>query len=468
MLMIKKPAHELIRLLKEREITSEELTRLFLARIREVNPVLNAVVQMNEEETLATARKADLAIAQGKKLGRLHGLPLTIKDTIDIKGFKNTYGSYLFQDYQPKVEGTCVTRLREAGAVILGLTNVPELLTAFETDNLIYGKTTNPHDGTRTCGGSSGGEAAIISAFGSPLGLGNDGAGSIRIPAHFCGVTGFKPTQGLIPTTGVSSPEAGAGCLQPYGTCGPIARSAEDLYLALSVLSGPDKCDPNVPPVTLGDFANVDIGQLKVAYFTDNGIVSASKDIEQAVLDAAAILAEHGAKVEEVRPKNIEKSFKYHWETFFTLADGGETVQSFVQSLPEEKISFLRKIFHHNATKDNLTNVELNQRFLEISEFKHGMYQFLNQYDLLICPPCATTAKLHGESINSFKDFSYTMAFNISGSPAVVVPFAVSKDGLPIGVQIVANLWKDHVALAAAKIIEKYYPNLSDEQKAHY
>lgn len=459
--LIQLPAHKLIELIKTKEVSSKEVAKAFLARIQEVNPKLNAVIQLDEKNTLECAKKADLAISRGESLGALHGLPITIKDTIDITGYHNTYGSRLYDSYIPQYEGTCISRLRAAGAVFLGLTNVPELLSAYESDNLIYGKTNNPYNLNRSAGGSSGGEAAIIAALGSPLGLGSDGGGSIRLPAHYCGIAGIKPTQGLIPLTGVSLPSVGVGCLQPVGTCGPMARFVDDLSLALSVLCGPDGIDPGCPPVVLGDLTRVNISRLKIAYFTDNGITKPSQDIIDATLNAVHFFADLGAQVEEARPEGIEKTFELHWEPFFTRCDGGDSVSKVFKNLPLDQVSPLRLQFNQDAKKYHLTTKDFNQRCAEIGLFKWNTYRFLNQYDLLICPPCATTAKNHGECFNEVKDFTYTMSFNNSGSPAVVVPFAVSAEGLPIGVQIVANLWKDHIALAAAKALEhSYHPAL--------
>lgn len=465
--IIKQPANKLVQLIQEKQLSSEEVTYAFLRRIQEVNPSLNAVIQIDEVSTLQQAKKADRALARGELLGPLHGLPITIKDTIDIFGYRNTYGSHLYDDYQPKEEGTCVKRLRSAGAVVLGLTNAPELLTAYESDNLIYGATNNPYALDRTAGGSSGGEAAIIAAHGSPLGLGTDGGGSIRLPAHYCGIAGIKPTQGLIPLTGIALPGAGAGCLQPFGTCGPMARFVDDLILGLSVLSGPDQCDPSAPPVMMNNPTHIDISKLKIAYFTDNGIVTPTQDIIDVTLSAVKTLADLGASVEEARPQDIEKTFELHWQPFFTLCDGGETVSHFLDKLSTDQISPLRKQYNKDAKKYNLTTAELNQRFAEIAQFKRQTYQFLNRYDIIICPPCATTAKRHGQCLNEIKDFTYTMSFNNSGSPAVVIPFGVSKEGLPIGVQVVANLWKDYVALAVANVLEKHYCEKSKNNDTH-
>lgn len=457
--LIRQPAHKIVKFIKNKMVSSVEVTRAFLDRIHEVNSSLNAVIQMNEEISLQQAQKADQAIRAGDELGPLHGLPITIKDTIDIFGYRNTYGSALYSDYKPTKEGTCITRLRNAGAVILGLTNSPELLTAFESSNLIYGATNNPYNLKLSAGGSSGGEAAIISTHGSPLGLGSDGGGSIRVPAHFCGIAGIKPTQGLIPSTGVALPGSGAGCLQTFGTLGPMARFVDDLALALSVLSGPDGFDPNVPPVKFDKSSEVDISKLKVAYFTDNGIVTPTTEIVVTTMNAVKALSKLGADVEEARPLGIEKTYELHWETFFTLCDAGESVNSFTKEMSSDQISPLRKQFNEDAKKHSLTATELNQRFFEIAQFKRNTFNFLNKYDIIICPPCATTAKPHGQSFNHIRDFTYTMSFNNTGSPAVVIPFGKSIEGMPIGVQVVANLWKDHIALAVAKALESYRNN---------
>ena len=455
--IINLPANKLVRLIKDKDLSSEEVTRAFIKRIEEVNPRLNAVVQMDFASTLKSAKEADKQLARGNDLGVMHGLPITIKDTIDIFGYKNTYGSNLYANYTPEKEGTCVTRLRKAGAVILGTTNAPELLTAYESDNLIYGATNNPHNLKLSAGGSSGGEASIIAAKGSPFGLGTDGGGSIRLPAHYCGISGIKPTQGFIPVTGIALPFAGAGCLQGFGSCGPMARFIDDLTLGMSVLTGPDKLDPNVPPVKFKNPAEVDVKSLKVAYFTDNGIVKPSQEIIDTTMQAVGLLQSLGMSVTEARPAGIERTFELHWEPFFTMCDGGETVSSFFKDLKEDHISPLRKQYHRDAKQYNLTTAELNQRFAEIAQFKWQTYEFLNEYDIIICPPCATTAKQHGQCLNEVKDFTYTMSFNNSGSPAVVTPFGQAKDGLPIGVQVVANLWQDHNALAVAKFLEDHY-----------
>ncbi len=449
------PAYQIVELIKSKAVSSEEVTVAFLKQIEAINPSINAVIDINRDATLTQAKQADKAIKEGKDLGPLHGLPMTIKDTINIFGYCNRYGSHLFDGYQPEQEGTCITRLRAAGAVFLGLTNVPELLAAYEADNLLYGATCNPYDLNRSSGGSSGGEAAILALNGSALGLGSDGGGSIRLPAHYCGIAGLKPTQGRIPISGIALPAGGgAGCLQAFGTYGPMARYVDDLILALPVLSGPDGIDPTIPSVPLESVVPLNFRRLKVAYFTNNGIVTPSQDIIDAVLRAAKVFADLGAAVEEARPLGIEKTFELHWEPFFDMCDGGASVMNMTATLASDKISPLRKKFYERAKKINLNSDELNRRFVEILEFKWNTYNFLNQYDILITPTCATVAKPHGECFNEIKDFTYTMSFNNSGSPAVSVPFGMSAQGLPIGVQVVANLWKEHVVLAAAKVLE--------------
>ncbi len=388
------------------------------------------------------------------KLGPLHGLPITIKDLIDIHGFHCSYGSKLYANHHVEREATCIKKLRDAGAIIMGLTNVPELASAYESDNLIYGPTNNPYDISLSSGGSSGGEASIIAAAGSPFGLGSDGGGSIRVPAHYCGIAGHKPTQGLVSLAGVSLPFFGPGCLSPFGTLGPMARFVDDLILTLPILSGMDTYDPSTVPIPFQNPNLIDLSQLKIAYYTNDGSVTPTDDIQNVVRKAAQFFASCGAEVVEDRPKGIERSYELHWELFFLFGDGGKSVKDCLNTLSANNISPLRKQFEQQALECNLSLSELGERFKEIAILRGNMYQFLNKYDLIICPPCATVAKPHGTCLDQIKDFTYTMVYNNTGSPATVIRCGTSQSGLPIGVQLVSNLWRDHVSLAAAKALE--------------
>jgi len=451
--IITKSALELTNLIRKKQVSSTEVTQAFLERIQQVNSKLNAVVQLDEVSALNAAKYADKVLQSKNELGPLHGLPITIKDMIDVKGFHCSYGSKAYDNYRVNREATCIKKLRDAGAIIMGLTNVPELGNAYEADNLIYGATNNPYNISLSSGGSSGGAAAILASGGSPFDLGSDGGGSIRVPAHYCGIAGHKPTQGLVSLTGISLPFFGAGCLRPFGTLGPLARFVDDLILTLPIISGVDAYDPNVVPVKLQDPNSVDLRGLKIAYYTDDGVVTPTKDIQDVVKKAAQFFASYGAEVVEDRPEGIERTYELHWEIFFLFGDGGQSVKD---SLPlsADNLSALRKQFEQQASDCKLSFAELGARFKEIAVLSANVYQFLNKYDLIICPPCATTAKPHGQCLTEIKDFTYTMVYNNTGSPGTVVRCGTSQNGLPIGVQLVSNLWRDHISLAAAKALE--------------
>ena len=232
-------------------------TRALLSRIEQVNGELNAVVQLSAQGAQTEAEAADAQLARGAVRGPLHGVPITIKDSLDTAGIVSTGGTTGRREFVPDHDATVVRRLREADAIILGKTNTPELTLSFETDNQVYGRTDNPFDVARTSGGSSGGAAAIIAAGGSPLDIGSDTGGSIRVPAHCCGITGLRPTSGRVPRTGHIVPY-GLGSLDSLTTLGPMARRVEDLALTLPVISGVDWRDPTVVPLPLGDPKEVD------------------------------------------------------------------------------------------------------------------------------------------------------------------------------------------------------------------
>src|ERR1700760_294310 len=272
-------ATELARAIREKEVSSEEVVDAHLSRIEEVNPKLNAVVQLTADAARKRAREADSALARGENWGPLHGVPVTIKDAFETAGVVSVGGTKGRAQFVPQEDAVGVARYKSAGAIMLGKTNVPELSLAFESDNLVYGQTKNPYDPTRTPGGSSGGEAAAIASGMSPLGLGSDAGGSIRLPAHFCGIAGIKPTTGRTPRTGHFLPPG--GLLDSIWQIGPLARRVEDLVLALPLLCGTDWRDPTVVPAPLGDPSQVELKNLRVAFHTDNGIITPTPDIEE-------------------------------------------------------------------------------------------------------------------------------------------------------------------------------------------
>jgi amidase len=437
--------------IRTRAVSSHEVVEAHLQRIAVVNGRLNAVVQLRADEARAEARAADEALARGDAVGPLHGVPITIKDAFEVAGLTASGGTLGRAQYVPQTDATAVARLRTAGAIVLGKTNVPELSLAFETDNLIYGRTTNPYDESRTPGGSSGGEAAIIAAGGSPLGLGTDAAGSIRWPAHCCGIAGLKPTRGRVPLTGTFPPAA--GLLRDFWHAGPLARRVEDLALALRLIAGPDDADPGAVPAPLKEPSSVAIDGLRLALYTDDGIVPADAATAAAVRSAARALEDAGAAIEEVRPTGAEQCFEVAIGLF--AADGGTAVGAALQMAGTTAPSPLLQAF--GAATAPLTlpaTADLSLLLLRLDGLRHELAGFMRRYDAIICPVNADPALPHGEAFAHATAFGYTALYNLTGWPAVVVRAGTSPEGLPIGVQIVARPWREDVALALAAQIE--------------
>jgi amidase len=310
--------------IRDRQVSSEELVSACIDRVRAVNPVLNAVVQEVADAAREQARAADAILARGEVLGPLHGVPMTIKDTFETAGVICAAGTLGRSAFVPTEDAVVVARLRSAGAILIGKTNVPEFALAPETDNLVYGRTNNPYDLSCTPGGSSGGEASIIAAAGSPLGMGSDLGGSIRSPAHFCGIAGIKPTAGRVSRTGHFPPVA--GLVSRLVQIGPLARFVEDLALALRVVSGIDGRDPDLVPMPLADPNLVTLRELRVALYTDNGILAPTPKTVETVKRAAKLLSDAGLRVEESRPECIGQTFDLWWG--LNGADGGAGLEA--------------------------------------------------------------------------------------------------------------------------------------------
>ena len=303
--------------IRSRQVSSVELVKAHLEQIQQINPQLNCVVELLSDSALAAARQADASLASGIPCWPLHGVPFSIKDSIDVRGFKTTAGTMGRREAPPaEADATLVSRFRSFGAIPIAKTNLPDLLFSFESDNLIYGRTNNPYDLTRTPGGSSGGESALIAAGGSPLGLGSDAAGSVRVPAAFCGIASIKPTSGRLSRTG-HVPPAG-GWLEAVWQIGPMARYTEDLFLAMELLAMPNADDFTVPPIAL--YEPTELKELRIAFFTHNGFARCTPEVQNSVQLAADFLSTNGAIVEERRPPGIENA--YELELAILGADG--------------------------------------------------------------------------------------------------------------------------------------------------
>ncbi|MDT7777916.1 MAG: amidase [Acidobacteriota bacterium] len=446
-------ATEIARAIRSKEVSSAEVVAAYLARIDEVNPRLNAFVQLTADAARKRASEADAALARGEVWGPLHGVPVSIKDAFETEGIVSAGGTRGRTQYVPVEDAAGVARLKAAGAVVLGKTNVPEVSLAFESDNLVYGQTKNPYDLTRTPGGSSGGEAAAISSGMSPLGIGSDAGGSIRLPAHFCGIAGIKPTSGRTPRTGHFPPMG--GLLDSIWQIGPLARRVEDLVLALPLLCGTDWRDPTVAPVPLGDPAAVDLKSLRVAFHTDNGIISPTEDIKSVVRDAARILSEAGAEVVEARPPAPENAYEMLLGLYG--ADSGAGLRMLLMLSGTDSTSQLMTRLLEVLGTISLSAAEVSGLVFQLDAWRSQMLTFMRDYDLLLCPPCARTAMPHGTTFdeNNQLVFSYTMIYNMTGWPGAVVRAGTSSDGLPIGAQLVARPWREDVALSAAAAVER-------------
>ena len=444
-------ARSLADAIRVKELSSREIVEAYLARIDEVNDRLNAVVQVTGERALAEAHNADEMTARGESKGPLHGVPMTIKDSLDTEGIITTGGTTGRASFVPKMDSTVVARLRAAGAVLLGKTNTPELTYAGETDNLVYGRTNNPYDLSRTPGGSSGGAAAIIAAGGSPFDMGSDTGGSIRLPAHFSGIAGIKPTSGRVPRTGHIVP-FGMGAVDSLTQIGPMARYVEDLYPLLRVISGPDWRDPAMVPMPLRDPTQVGLETLRIAVHTDNGIMAPTAETTEAVEAAAAAMANLGADVEMKTPGPLDRTHDLAKRLF--SADGRATIKRRLEAAGTTEVhEWLSERVDDSEPIDVGDYTALLE---EVDRFRSEMLGFMEHFDVIICPTCAFPAPPHGRTNDDDMriGFSYTSTYNLTGWPGAVVRGGTSPEGLPIGVQTVARPWREDVALAVVQHLE--------------
>jgi Asp-tRNA(Asn)/Glu-tRNA(Gln) amidotransferase A subunit family amidase len=444
-------------------ISPVELVDAHIARIEQVNPKLNAFVHTDFESAREQARAAEAAVAaaRGKSngLGPLHGVSITIKSSIDVAGYPSECGSRLRKSIVALSDAPLVARLRAAGAIILGSTNVPEFLMAYETDNHVYGRTNNPWDLARTPGGSSGGEAAAIAAGCSAGGVGSDGGGSIRIPAHYSGICGLKPTPGRVPCTGHFP--ASAGPFTFLGVVGPMARTVGDVARLFEVMAGPDPGDPSSAPVPMRRWTEEEIRKLRIAYFEDDGATPVTPETAAAVRAAAEALRSAGFQVDEWRPENLDRVWKLWWNLF---GRAGQMAFSPMQEGREADLSSTYLDFRARvATEPPLGATELLNTLLERDVLRLRFLAKMEEFPILLCPVCAIPAFRHGErewtvggrKLDYLKAMGYSQWFNLLGNPGASVPVSQSPEGLPIGVQVVGRPWEEEAVLAVAAQIEK-------------
>ena len=432
----------LARMIRSREVSPVEVVEAHLRQIERLNPRLNAIV------TLAPDLLAQARVAEQMLTGRpLHGVPVTVKDTIETAGLRSTSGSRLRAEYVPTRDAPAVARLRNAGAIILGKTNVAEMAMDYTGDNPVFGRTNNPHDLTKTPGGSSAGEAVAIATCMSPGGLGSDLAGSIRIPAHFCGITGFKPATGYVPRGGQFPPSTG-----PYSlgaVSGPVARSVNDLDLLFSVLTQQQAG------------AAVDLKGVDVAWYTDDGVARVTEETKQAVRAAVQALSDSGLRAVEKRPPHVERGYEL-WLQLFSRASVVQ-LRAVYQDHEHEAGSFVSWRLKTADTTPAPTLDQYIAAWMERDRLRDEVLDWLSATPLIVAPVGATPAYDHdtlkvriGDStFGNFRAFSYSQTFNVFDLPVVTVPAGSTAEGLPIGVQIIAKPSDEKRLISAARLVEE-------------
>ena len=463
-------ALELAAAIRRRELSSREIVGAHVELARTINPTVNAIVVERYDEALREAEAADrrlAATASDEPLPPLFGVPCTIKESFAVTGLPNTSGLVRRRDVIAREDATTVARLREAGAICIGLTNVSELCMWMESNNRVYGRSNNPYDPRCIVGGSSGGEGAIVGAGASPFGLGADIGGSIRMPAFFCGVFGHKSTGGLVPGTGMHPISENAALR--YLATGPIARRATDLMPLLRLLAGPDGRDHGVRELELGDPETVELGRLDVWVVEDDGKRTVDIEMLDALDRAAQTLARRGARVRRRKIPEFGRAFEY-WSA--AMADAAET--SFRTLLGDgEPIRVRRELLRwalrrsdHTlpalvlaAVEDLWPIVPSEQKrkaiVAEAVALQHQMNELLGQSGLLLYPSHSRPAPRHyGPLLRPF-GWTFTAIFNVLELPATQVPMGLSRAGLPLGVQVVGANGNDHLTIAAALELER-------------
>jgi Asp-tRNA(Asn)/Glu-tRNA(Gln) amidotransferase A subunit family amidase len=445
-----------------RRLSPVELVEAHLEKIARLNPRLNAFVQVNPERVRHDALLAQDAVLRGEAVGPLHGVPISVKSSVDVAGMKVESGTRLRAGTVAAHDAPLVERLRRAGAIILGVTNTPELLMAWETDNDLYGRTNSPWDLERTPGGSSGGEAAAIACGMSAGGVGSDGGGSIRVPAHFCGICGLKPTPGRIPSTGHFPASGGPFAL--LGVVGPMARNVEDLKVMFEAMQGPDDGDTCAAAVPVRWPDEGEMTRIKIGYFEDDGRTPVTSEIRQAVRTAAEALKRAGFQVTAFRPEGLEEA-RALWKKFFVKV-GGMLIKPMFHGREADISPMLREFLEWSDNEPELTADSVLEAWFRRDTLRSEFLAQMREYSILLCPPAAIPAFRHrerswvieGKNVQYLDAWSYTEWFNLLGNPAAVIPVMHSRGGLPIGVQIVGRPWEEEWVLTVAASLEKECP----------
>jgi amidase len=453
--LVLEPAVRQLELLRGGGVSVIELAEAHIRQIERLNPKLNALVDFDANRVRVQARVLD---EWRKPRGPLHGLPVTVKSSIAMAGYRCEIGSLLHKGDVPREDAVVVARLRAAGALILGTTNCPEFLMAYETANLLYGRTRNPWDLERSPGGSSGGESSAIAAGLSAAGLGSDSGGSVRLPAHFTGICSMKPTPGRIPGRGHLPP-----CVGPFGVLGaigPMARTMDDVVLMFRTLSGQDPHDPLSARVAFAEPSLDELRTNTIGFFEDDGLVPVTPETRAAVNAAAQALRTAGFRVEPFRPATLELLRKLWWKFFVQC--GAMFYAPEIRGREDQLSPIFKEFLGFAASVPALTAVELLDAWAELDLLRAKTLEAMSEFPVLLCPVASIPAFRHderswiveGRGVEYLDAVRHTQWFNVLAAPAAVVPVGQSPEGLPIGVQIIARPYEDEIALGVAGIVD--------------
>ncbi len=455
------PATELVRLFRARKVSPLEVMQGVLARIGQVNPRVNAVVTVAREGALRAARAATNALRRGTKLRPLHGVPVSIKDLTSTKGIRTTWGSKIFEQHVPQEDGLIVERLKAAGAIVVGKTNTPEFGAGANTFNAVFGATRNPWDLALTCGGSSGGAAVALATGMGPIAQGSDLGGSLRIPAAFCGVVGFRTTPGLVP---VYPRELAWDSLS---VTGPMARTVADTALMLSVVAGPDDRAPLSYAVDTGEFLKAvkapSVKGWRVAWTPDlNGLIPVEAEVAKGAEGALKVFRSLGAKVEAACPDFGEVN------EIVLATRGLSMVALHAEKLAQWKDQMQKGLVWNIEQGLRLTPQDIGRSEKLRTALYHRMRTFMETRDLLILPTVAVPpfpveqpypTEINGKSLDNYTQwFFLTYGITLTGLPAISIPCGFTQDGLPVGLQIVGRRRQETMVLTAAAAFEQAAP----------
>jgi len=460
---------KLAEMIRKREVSSSEVVEAHISQIQKVNPVINAVVKDRFGAAREEAKSADQALktTPADKLPRFHGVPCTIKEAFRLKGMPNASGLPARKNIISDQDATAVERLKQAGCIPLGVTNTSELCMWYESDNRVYGRSNNAYNPRHIVGGSSGGEGAIISAAGSPFGLGADVGGSIRMPAFFNGVFGHKPTGGLVPNTG-QHPTVTEDAAR-YLVSGPLARKSEDLWPLLKILAGPDNKDPGCIDWKLGDPSAVKISGLNVIDVEDNGKSKVHPDLRAAQQKVADYLASKGARVKKVTPGLLKFQFDI-WSAMLTTANkihfsvllgNGKAVNG-----PWELLKWIFRVSDHTLPSVIMAMIERipewtpkrTQLLIDMGKaLRKELVELIGPNGIMLFPSHQYPAPVHYRPLLTPFHFAYTGILNVMELPVTQVPLGLNSKGLPTGVQVVAAHGNDHITVAIAQELEKQF-----------